>query len=94
MKCNNLRKYINKFKKLLAQYETVDGERESENIIADFIENIASSRYLAQKTMFDAKNDDEAFDFFRKIADKEAIYDPQLQINNSSNAARFPSASS
>ena len=71
----------------------MDGERESEDIIYYFIENIASSRYLAQKTI-DAKSIDEAFDFFKKIADKEASYNPQPQINHSSNAARFPSASS
>ena len=55
----------------------MDGERESEDIIDYFIENIPSSRYLAQKTMFDAKSVDEAFDFFKKIADKEASYNPQ-----------------
>ena len=59
LKCNNLREYINKFKKLLAQYETVEGEREFEDIIDYFIKNIPSSCYLAQKTMFDAKSIDE-----------------------------------
>ena len=44
--------------------------------------------------MFDAKSIDEAFDFFKKIADKEASYNPQHQNNDSFYAARFPSASS
>ena len=52
LKCYDLKTYVNDFKRLLVELDHAGGDRNSEEILTMFVDNIPNSKYLTYKTMF------------------------------------------
>ena len=69
LKVRSLFSYVNDFKRLLCEFESAGGSRESEDILNIFLSNLPNSKYLVYKTMFHGSSVDEAFEMFLNIAE-------------------------
>ena len=74
LKLIQLRSYIQNFDRFLNEYQLLDGDRSTEDNIHAFMSCLPCDKYLQYKTLFQPKTIDEAFYFFRKIADAENTY--------------------
>ena len=72
--------YINKFMKLVAEFETYQGSRHQEDILEYFLASIPTSQYRAHKTLHEAVHLDETMAYFKRVADKEAVFQPSPEI--------------
>ena len=75
LKVKNLQTYMIDFKRLLSEYESAGGNRDSEDIVNVFLTNLPNEKYLFYKTTFQGDSIDAAFLYFHTIAEKELNFE-------------------
>ena len=74
LKCYDLKTYVNDFKRLLVELDHAGGDRNSEEILTMFVDNIPNSKYLTYKTMFSGSTIMDAFNYFKQIGERQANF--------------------
>ena len=74
LKCYDLKTYVNDFKRLLVELDHAGGDRNSEEILTMFVDNIPNSKYLTYKTMFPGTTIMDAFNYFKQIGERQANF--------------------
>ena len=83
LKCKNLKHYVNDFRKLLVELDHAQGERDCEEIVSIFLNNIPNSKYMTYKTLFKGNSIDEAFEWFQHVWDKqENLREGETNVHN------------
>ena len=86
LKCKNLKHYVNDFRKLLVELDHAGGDRNAEEVVSIFLNNIPNSKFLTYKTLFKGTTIEEAFEWFKDIGDKQE----NLREAEANNAYRDP----
>ena len=79
LKCYDLKIYVNDLKRLLVELDHAGGDRNSEEILTMFADNIPNSKYLTYKTMFSGATIMDAFNYFKQIGERQANFKKSVQ---------------